>query len=106
MIDKISKLNAVFTANPDKLVIVDFFANWCGPCMQIKPKYEAMSKEERFESVVFLMVDVDQAEDITEKYSVEHMPSFYFFKGGNQIDKMVGANEKRLVDMIVKNMGQ
>lgn len=66
-----------FIASP-KLVVVDFFATWCGPCQNIKPKYAAMS--DRFHKATFLAVDVDANKPIAQKYAVSSMPTFVFFK--------------------------
>lgn len=51
-----------------KIVLVDFFATWCGPCRMIGPKIEEMSSE--FTNVVFLKVDVDECPELAEKYKV------------------------------------
>ena len=84
----------------DKLVVVDFTASWCGPCRVISPKFEAMSKE--FSDVVFLKVDVDENDETAEKYGIQAMPTFIFFKSEKKIHSFTGANEAGLKDALVK----
>ncbi|XP_037613777.1 thioredoxin-like [Sebastes umbrosus] len=82
----------------DKLVAVDFTATWCGPCQMIGPKFEDMEKKSDKKKVIFLKVDVDQAPDIAEKYGVQAMPTFIFFKNGKKVGEVVGASEEKLKD--------
>ncbi len=85
----------------DKLVIVDFSATWCGPCQAIKPKYHEMA--EANEDVVFIEIDVDENEDTSEKYRVNAMPTFLFFKKGEKVGEMQGANENQLREMLAQH---
>jgi len=82
----------------DKLVVVDFFATWCGPCKMVAPHMEEMSKN--MDNVVFLKVDVDEVEDITEEYQVQAMPTFIFIKKGEKVDILTGANVEKLKDLV------
>ena len=66
-----------------KLVVIDFFATWCGPCKMISPKIEAMAGE--MSNVVFLKVDVDEAEDVAQEYNISAMPTFIFLKNGQKV---------------------
>jgi len=81
-----------------KLVVVDFFAVWCGPCKQIAPKLEAMDSE--MADVVFLKVDVDECEELAMQYQISCMPTFLFFKGGEKIADFSGANEAKIKETI------
>nr|XP_039270596.1 thioredoxin-like [Styela clava] len=85
-----------------KLVVVDFYATWCGPCKVIGPKVAAMSGE--YKNAVFLKVDVDENSDTTEKHGISAMPTFLFFKDGQKVDELVGASEAKLREMIEKNI--
>lgn len=85
----------------DKLIIVDFFATWCGPCKMIAPKLEAMSQE--FTNVVFLKVDVDEVEELAQCYQISCMPTFIFIKNKEKIDTMSGANENKIREYIEKH---
>ena len=77
-VDDLAEFNEILKTAGDKLVVVDFFATWCGPCRMIAPKLEAMSKT--YTDVIFLKVDVDEAEDVAQKYDISAMPTFKFFK--------------------------
>nr|XP_053643442.1 thioredoxin-2-like [Cherax quadricarinatus]UCU83347.1 thioredoxin [Cherax quadricarinatus]UQI50501.1 thioredoxin [Cherax quadricarinatus] len=85
----------------DKLVIVDFYATWCGPCKMIAPKLEAMSEE--MTDVVFLKVDVDECEDVAMEHQISCMPTFVFFKGGQKIESFSGANEVKIRETLDKH---
>jgi len=78
----------------DKLVVIDFFAEWCGPCKGIAPVIQKWSEEQT--DVVYLKVDVDDNEESAASYSVEAMPTFIFVKNGNKVDSVVGANQEKL----------
>eukprot|EP01024_Parvocaulis_polyphysoides_P060270 TRINITY_DN65512_c0_g1_i1.p2 TRINITY_DN65512_c0_g1~~TRINITY_DN65512_c0_g1_i1.p2 ORF type:complete len:111 (-),score=18.36 TRINITY_DN65512_c0_g1_i1:115-447(-) len=86
--------------NSGKLVVVDFFATWCGPCKRIAPALAELSESES--DVVFLKVDVDVCEDIAGKYEVESMPTFLFFKSGELKLKVIGANIAKIKEGVTK----
>ena len=68
----------------DKLVVIDFFATWCGPCKMISPVLEEM--EAQMSNVKFLKVDVDEAEDVAVHYQISAMPTFIFIKNGQKVN--------------------
>nr|CAH0112858.1 unnamed protein product [Daphnia galeata] len=84
-----------------KLVLVDFYATWCGPCKMIAPKIEAMSKE--FTDVVFLKVDVDECEDVASDYNISCMPTFLYLKNGTKVAEFSGANEAELRKLVAQH---
>jgi len=80
------------------LVVVDFYATWCGPCKVIAPKLEEMAKS--MPDVTFLKVDVDECEDIASHYGISCMPTFVFIKDGEKIKEFSGANEDKVKEII------
>ncbi|KAH8705496.1 thioredoxin TrxA [Talaromyces proteolyticus] len=74
----------------DKLTVVDAFAEWCGPCKAIAPKIEAYSKQ--YTDVQFIKFDVDDSPDVAQELGIRAMPTFIFFKNGQKITDVVGAN--------------
>ena len=100
------ELDDIIKNNLEKLIVVDFFATWCGPCVRIAPKLEEMSKSDDYKDrVLFLKVDVDAASEISEKYKIQAMPTFILFKEGSKVDEMMGANEVKLKAFINKQLG-
>jgi thioredoxin 1 len=77
----------------DVPVLVDFWATWCGPCLAIAPHVEAIAGELAGKAKVF-KVDVDSDGDIAAKYGVMSIPALIVFKGGQEVDRMVGAGPK------------
>ncbi|TRY99756.1 hypothetical protein DNTS_005220 [Danionella cerebrum] len=84
----------------DKLVVVDFTATWCGPCQNIAPIFKAMSENSENKNVVFLKVDVDDAQDVAAMCGVNCMPTFHFYKNSKKIDEFSGSNDAKLKEKI------
>lgn len=85
------------------LTIVDFYAVWCGPCKRIAPFLESLNKDEDFNMVNIIKVNVDEANDIVKEYEIKSMPTFLFFKDGKKIDTLVGADKAELLRLVEKN---
>jgi len=77
----------------DKPVMVDFWAEWCGPCRMIAPFVEEMSKEFEGKAIV-VKCDVDNSPGISAKFGIRNIRTVLFFKGGNVADKQIGAVPK------------
>ena len=79
--------------NSDKPVLVDFYADWCGPCKMMAPMVEDFAAEYEGELKVGKL-NVDEEPEIAQKYQVMSIPMFAFFKGGQMVDSAVGALPK------------
>ena len=77
----------------DKLVMVDFWAEWCGPCRMVGPHVEELSKEYEGKAVVG-KVNVDLHGGIAAQFGVRNIPTIVFLKNGELVDKVVGAVPK------------
>lgn len=82
------------------LVLVDFWAEWCGPCKMMHPVFERMSK--KYRHIQFARVNVDQNQDISMKFGVQAIPTFIMFKDGQPVDRMMGAVGEPGIHMIAK----
>ncbi len=80
----------------DKPVIVDFWAEWCGPCRMVGPIVEEISQEYVGKAVVG-KVDVDSNPNISTQFGIRNIPTILFFKGGKMVDKQVGAVAKNVL---------
>lgn len=80
----------------DKPVIVDFWAEWCGPCRMVGPIVQEIG-EEYAEKAVATKLDVDNNPEVTMKYSIRNIPTILFFKNGEVADKQVGAVPKAIL---------
>ena len=85
----------------DVPVLVDFWATWCGPCMAIAPHVEAIAGELAGKAKVF-KVDVDTDGDLASRYGVMSIPALLVFKGGQEVDRMVGAGPKDHIKALVE----
>lgn len=82
-----------------RIVIANFSAVWCGPCKVIAPYYCEMS--EKYTSIMFLVVDVDELTDFSTSWDIKATPTFFFLKDGQEVDKLVGANKPELEKKLV-----
>ena len=90
---KIVNENEFVNEIKEGIVVVDFFATWCGPCKMLLPIIDQLS-EEMGSSVKFIKVDVDECGKIADEYSITNIPAIAIFKDGEKQDMLVGFSPK------------
>ena len=76
----------------DGLILVDFWAEWCGPCKMLSPVIDELSGE--LENVNFVKVDIDQSMDLAQKFKIVSVPTLKVFKNGEEVDTLMGFMPK------------
>ena len=86
----------------DRLVLVDYYADWCPPCRMFAPILDQLSVE--FDGQVAIgKVNVDDLAEVTEEQGIACMPTFIFYKNGAQLDRVEGASESAVRELIAKH---
>ena len=81
------------------IVVVDFYANWCGPCKMLSPIIEKLATS--IDNAEFIKVDVDKHEEIARNYGIMNIPTLIFFKDGNMVNKHIGMiSEEKIKELI------
>lgn len=94
---QITDANFEELAKGDKPLIVDFWAEWCGPCRMITPIIEELATEYEGK-VVIGKLNVDENDDVVAQFGVRNIPTVLFIKNGEVIDKHVGAAQKSILE--------
>ena len=82
------------------IVLVDFYANWCGPCKMLRPILEELASERSDSTIV--SVDIDNAEDLASKYGIISIPCLIMFKDGKEIARSIGLKSKSELEELIK----
>ncbi|KAK3311830.1 thioredoxin-like protein [Apodospora peruviana] len=101
-IETVSQFKETIAKN--KVVLLDAFAVWCGPCKAIAPQIAKWSESEEFkDKIYFAKFDVDHLPDLAQDLGVRAMPTFFVFKDGDKVDDFLGANPPALLNLLKKN---
>ena len=93
MAQKITDANYKEFLAQDKLVVVDFWAEWCGPCRSIAPAVDELAAEFEGKAIIG-KYNVDDDNALSSEMGIRNIPTLLFFKGGKLVDKQVGASSK------------
>ena len=84
----------------DTTVLVDFYADWCGPCKMLSPIIDSIAKENN--NIKVVKVNVDDAQDLAIKYQVMSIPTVVIIKNGQEVNRSVGLVNKSKIEELVK----
>lgn len=87
----------------DKIVIVDFYATWCGPCKKLSPIIEEVA-EENSDSIELYKVDTDKEQELAERYGIQYLPTVVYFKDGEIVKTTVGLQTKEQIEDVINSI--
>ena len=100
---ELSQSNFDETLSSNDIVIIDFWAPWCGPCLQFAPTFKEAS--EKIEGVTFAKVNTEQAQKVSAEATIRSIPTLIFFLHGKEIDRVSGGlSESQLKNWIVQSL--
>ncbi len=98
---KVTKENFKEVINTEKPVLIDFYADWCGPCKMLSPVVDEIAEENP--QFVIGKVNVDEEEELAMEFGVMSIPTLVIFKNGNVAEKLVGVRPKNsIIDALEK----
>ncbi len=86
--------------NSHKLVIVDFFAEWCMPCLMLSPIIDEIAEERK--EVKFVKINIDENKEIASQYNISSIPCLIFFKQGKEEDRLIGMQDAETLQEKIK----
>jgi len=90
------------TLESDEKVVVKYYADWCGSCKLIAPKYKRMSDDERFSNITFLDINAEQNEDARKTAGVDNLPFFAVFKNGKLVEGVATSKADKVEELLLK----
>ena len=97
----LAEIKQEILAAGDKLIVIDFFAEWCPPCRIMSPEFEKLSLEEK--DVVFLEVNIAVNPEVADRFYINTLPTFIFIKDLALVDLVLGAKVDKLKEAINKH---
>lgn len=87
--------------NSHKVVVVDFYAEWCMPCLMVSPIIEELAEE--MKEVKFVKINSDDNQDLSKEYDISSIPCLIIFKEGKEVDRILGAQPKENIEKKIKS---
>ena len=91
------------TNSADQVVVVDFFATWCGPCKMLTPVLEKAADE--LTNIPFYKVDIDEEMELANQYKIMTVPTLLFFKGGKLVFQNSGVINRKQLESMLERLG-
>jgi len=101
---EITKENFKETVKNNKLVVVDFWAPWCGPCRMVAPIIEELAEEYKDKGVVVGKINTDEEQELAIQFGIRSIPTVLFIKDGEVVDAMIGAAPKAMYEEKINSL--
>ena len=88
--------------NSHKLVVVDFYAEWCMPCVMLAPIFEELAESKSMKEVKFTKINIDDNEKLSRRYNVSNIPCLIIFKKGKEVGRIVGSQTADVIEEKIK----
>ena len=102
MIEQVSEANFEQVIKSKPVVMIDFFANWCGPCKMLSPILEQIVTGGEVD-VTIAKLDIDESLEIAKQFGVMSVPTMIIFKNGDEVERLVGLKQKSQIVELLKN---
>jgi thioredoxin 1 len=99
-VTELNSSNFEQTISSETPTLVDFWAEWCGPCRSMHPIFKRMAK--KFKKITFARLNIDQNQEIATKFGIQSIPIFIMFKNGSPVDKVIGAVGEPGINLIAQ----
>ena len=99
----ITSENFASLKNSGQLLVVDFWATWCGPCRMMAPIIEELAKDYEGKCVIS-KCDVEENEDLATEFGIRNIPTILFFKQGEVVEKLVGFQQKAKLEEFINKL--
>ena len=96
MIKQLNNINFQHTINNNNVVLVDFYADWCGPCQALHPTLETLDKEFEGKAIIS-KINVDKNPELSKQFDVRSIPALFYFKNGKLVGKQNGMQQKNTI---------
>lgn len=103
-ISSISELEKLISDNKTSLIIIKFWAEWCGPCRVLAPIIERIDSEKKF-PVKFFSVNIDKVVDVAVQYQISAIPALLMIKNGVAFDRKIGSQQKEDIEKWIVKKG-
>lgn len=101
MVEPIESMEDLFDLldqNKDTLVVIDYWADWCGPCKKFKPEFDKISRN--YSTVLFCTINIDDVPEVKEEFEISSIPTFDLIKNGQRVHRVAGAQRAELEQAI------